>query len=139
MAKSRGLEKDGRRERIFALGRLRAVQRFAREGPCLLGIFSPWQAGREYFVRCNWRRETNRNPTCSGLWKTILAAGAMGRSPVGEDAIASADQRGRPVGKAVVVDLLDEEIRHIGPRDESRGPVVRIDQHAVCARTRSVG
>jgi hypothetical protein len=45
-AESRGLEKDDRRERIFELGRLRAVQRFAREGPCLLGIFPPWRAGR---------------------------------------------------------------------------------------------
>ena len=38
LAKSRGLEKDGRRERNFTLGRLRAVHSFAREGPCLLGI-----------------------------------------------------------------------------------------------------
>ena len=55
-AESRGLEKDDRRERIFELGRLRAVQRFAREGPCLLGIFPLSQAGREYFARCDWRR-----------------------------------------------------------------------------------
>ena len=39
-AESRGLEKDDRRERVFELGRLRAVQRFAREGPCL-GFFRP--------------------------------------------------------------------------------------------------
>jgi hypothetical protein len=70
MAKSRGLEKDGPRERIFMLGLLGAVQRFAGEGPCLLGIFPPWRAGREYFVRRNWRSETNRNSTLSALWKT---------------------------------------------------------------------
>ena len=46
MAKSRGLEKDGRRERIFGLGRGAAVQSFARESPCLLGI-SCALAGRQ--------------------------------------------------------------------------------------------
>ena len=65
MAKSRGLEKGGRRERIFALGWLRAVQSFVREGPCLLGIFARSQAGREYLARCDWRRESNWNPTFS--------------------------------------------------------------------------
>jgi hypothetical protein len=29
--------------------------------------------------------------------------------------------------KGVVVDLLDEEIRHVGPRDETACPVARID------------
>jgi hypothetical protein len=29
--------------------------------------------------------------------------------------------------KSVVVDLLDEEICHIGPRDETARPVARID------------
>ena len=66
MTKSRGLEKDGRRERILGLRRGAAVQSFVREGPCLLGIFARSQAGREYLARCDWRRETNRNPTFSG-------------------------------------------------------------------------
>jgi hypothetical protein len=55
IAKSRGLEKDGRRERILSLRRDASVQRFAREGPCLLGIFARSPAGREYLVRCDWR------------------------------------------------------------------------------------
>jgi hypothetical protein len=46
-AESRGLEKDGRRKRIYGIGRSAAVQRFAREGPCFLGIFARPQAGRE--------------------------------------------------------------------------------------------
>jgi hypothetical protein len=57
MAKSGGLEKDGRRERIFGLGWGAAVQSFVREGACLLGIFARWRVGREYFVRCDWQRE----------------------------------------------------------------------------------
>ena len=61
------------------------------------------------------------------------------QEPSGDCATASAGQHGRSVEKAIVIDLLDEEICHIGSRDESRGPVVRIDQHAVCARVRSVG
>jgi hypothetical protein len=65
MAKSRGLEKDGRREQILGLRRGAAVQRFGREGPCLLGIFPPWRTGREYLVRCDWRSEANPNPTLS--------------------------------------------------------------------------
>ena len=70
MAKSRGLEKYGWRERFLGLVRRVAVQRFVREGPCLLGIFPPWRTGREYLVRCDWRSETNRNPTFSRLWIT---------------------------------------------------------------------
>ena len=46
------------------------MQRFAREGPCLLGIFARSRAGGEYLARCDWRSETNRNPTLSALWKT---------------------------------------------------------------------
>lgn len=70
-AKSRGLEKEGRKDQILGFRRGAAVQSFAREGPCLLGICPPWRAGREYLVRCNWRRETNRNATFSELWITI--------------------------------------------------------------------
>ena len=33
--------------------------------------------------------------------------------------------------KGVVVDLLDEEIRHVGARDKSACPVARIDQRAI--------
>ena len=46
-AKSRGLEKDGRRERISGLSRALAVQSFVCEGPCLLGIFARPQPDRE--------------------------------------------------------------------------------------------
>ena len=41
--------------------------------------------------------------------------------------------------RARIVDLCDEEFRHIGARDEPGGPVARIDQHTICARARSVG
>ena len=61
MAKSRGLEKYGWRERFLGLVRRVAVQRFVREGPCLLGIFPPWRTGREYLVRCDWRSEPVSN------------------------------------------------------------------------------
>ena len=56
-----------------ASARRAAVQSFARERRCLLGIFARSQAGREHFVRCNWRSETNRKPTLSGLWITLAA------------------------------------------------------------------
>ena len=39
----------------------------------------------------------------------------------------SAREHRRLMQKSVVVDLLDEEIRHIGPRDETACPVARID------------
>ena len=116
MAKSRGLEKDGRRDRILGPRRGAAVQSFVREGPCLLGIFPRWQAGREYLPRCDWRTETNRNPTLSGLWINIdgLPAHPKGspdvpftrldprQAPVGEYAIASAGQRRVPRKRARV-------------------------------------
>ena len=76
-AQSGGLEKIGPRDEILGLRRSVAVRRFAREGPCLLGICPPWRADREYFVRRNWRRETNRDPTLSGLWITRRAAAQL--------------------------------------------------------------
>ena len=77
------------------------------------------------------------SPYCGKLTAGAMSGRFLGAG--GDCAIASAGQRGRPVEKAIVIDLLDEEIRHISSRDESRGPVARIDQHAVCARARSVG
>jgi len=41
--------------------------------------------------------------------------------------------------KSVVVDLLDEEIRHVGTRDEPACPVARIDQRAIGVRLQPVG
>ena len=52
---------------------------------------------------------------------------------------ASARERRHLMKKARIVDLCDEEFRHIGARDEPGGPVARIDQHTICARARSVG
>jgi hypothetical protein len=58
-AKSRALEKNGRRERISGLDRCVAVERFTRESPCLLGILALSQPGRECSARIDWRRETS--------------------------------------------------------------------------------
>ena len=41
--------------------------------------------------------------------------------------------------KGVVVNLLDEEIRHVGARDESACPVARIDQRAIGTRLMAIG
>ena len=49
------------RERILSLRWGAAVQSFAREGPCLLGIFAGSQTGREYSARYNWRSEPVSN------------------------------------------------------------------------------
>jgi hypothetical protein len=43
------------------------------------------------------------------------------------DIVLSAREHRRLVQKSVVVDLFDEEIRHVGPRDETTCPVARID------------
>jgi hypothetical protein len=51
----------------MGLHRATAVQSFVREGPCLLGISARSQAGRECFVRCNWRREKNWKLTFSEI------------------------------------------------------------------------
>jgi antitoxin FitA len=57
----------------MGLHRATAVQSFVREGPCLLGIFPPWRTGREYLVRCNWRRERHWNLTFSiDMWIACL-------------------------------------------------------------------
>ena len=37
-----------------------------------------------------------------------------------------------------VVDLLDQEVRHVGTGDEPRGPVARIDQNTIAPRPWSV-
>ena len=44
---------------------------------------------------------------------------------------ASARENRRLVQKGVVVDLFDEEIRHVGARDEPACPFVRINQCAI--------
>jgi hypothetical protein len=41
--------------------------------------------------------------------------------------------------KGVVVDLLDEEIRHVGARDEPACPAARIDYRAIGIRFRPIG
>ena len=41
--------------------------------------------------------------------------------------------------KCVVVDLLDEEIRHVGARDEPTCPIARIDQRAIGLSLRPIG
>jgi hypothetical protein len=84
MTKSRGLEKDSRRELIFDLGWGAAVQSFVREGPCLLEIFACSQVGREYLAGIDWRRETNRNPTFSALWKTKARRDERAQEPSGD-------------------------------------------------------
>jgi hypothetical protein len=64
-AKSGGLEKNGRRERILGLRCFVAVRRFMCEGPCLLGIFPRLKGDREFWTRTRWRRERNWIPTFS--------------------------------------------------------------------------
>ena len=46
-------------------------------------------------------------------------------------AFASAHEHRRLMQKGVVVDLLDEEIRHVGARDEPACPIARIGQRAI--------
>src|SRR5438105_1460487 len=46
----------------------------------------------------------------------------------------SAREYRRLTQKGVVVDLLDEKIRHVGARDESACPAARIDQRAIGVR-----
>src|SRR5208337_5651346 len=41
--------------------------------------------------------------------------------------------------KGIVVDLLDEEVCHVGARDEPACPVARIDQRAIGVRPRPIG
>jgi hypothetical protein len=41
--------------------------------------------------------------------------------------------------KGVAVDLLDEEIRHVGARDEPACSAARIDQRAIGVRLRPIG
>jgi hypothetical protein len=45
----------------------------------------------------------------------------------------------RLMQKGVAVDLLDEEIRHVGARDEPACPAARIDQRAIGVRLRPIG
>jgi hypothetical protein len=41
--------------------------------------------------------------------------------------------------KGIVVDLLNEEIRHVCTRDEPACPVARIDQRAIGVSLRPIG
>jgi len=41
--------------------------------------------------------------------------------------------------KGIVVDLFDEEIGHVGARDEPACSVTRIDQRAIGVRLRPIG
>jgi hypothetical protein len=87
-----------------------------------------------------------------GAWDAkpdeILSArtGDEVRVPVGMGVVvpahptfASAREHRRLMQKSVVVDLLDEEIRHVGARDESACPAAWINQRAIRARLRPVG
>ena len=101
----------------MGLRRGAGVQSFVREGPCLLGIFARWRAGREYLVWCNWRSERNRNPTLSGLWIIVQAPRHKPNWRGGH--IAS--QRRHLPSLARVIDLLNQRIRRIGALDEFGG------------------
>ena len=87
-----------------------------------------------------------------GAWDAkpdeILSArrGDEVRVPVGMGVVvpahptfASAREHRRLMQKSVVVDLLDEEIRHLGARDESACPAAWINQRAIRVRLRPVG
>jgi integrase len=50
--------------------------------------------------------------------------------------LVSAREHRRLMQKSVVVDLLDEEIRHVGARDESARPAAWINQRAIRVRLR---
>src|SRR6266567_9387803 len=52
------------------------------------------------------------------------------RSPAAA-AFALAREHRRLMQKGVVVDLLDEKIRHVGARDEPACPIARIGQRAI--------
>ena len=54
-------------------------------------------------------------------------------------AFASAHEHRRLMQKGVVVDLLDEEIRHVAARDEPACPVARIGQSAIGVSLRPIG
>jgi GcrA cell cycle regulator len=60
------------------------------------------------------------------------------RSPAAA-AFASAREHRRLAQKRVVVDLLNEEIRYIGARNEPACPAARIDQRAIGVRLRPIG
>ena len=53
--------------------------------------------------------------------------------------LQSACEHRRLMQKGTVVDLLDEEICHVGARDEPACPATRIDQRTIGLRLRSVG
>src|SRR4029450_13616062 len=46
------------------------------------------------------------------------------------DSLTSAREHRRLMQKGIVVDLLDQEIRHVSARDETACPVARIDDRA---------
>src|SRR6516225_3655027 len=53
--------------------------------------------------------------------------------------VASARQHRCLAQKGIILDLLNEEIRHVHARDESACPVARIDQRAISVRLRAIG
>ena len=45
---------------------------------------------------------------------------SQGRSPVGDYASALVGQRWRSMKQRLIIDLLDEKVRHVGPRDDTQ-------------------
>ena len=74
------------------------------------------------------------------LWKVRRAdLGGMKAVAPAAAAFASAREHRRLIQKSVVVDLLHEEIRYVGARDEPACSVTRIDQRAIGVRLRPIG
>jgi hypothetical protein len=67
----------------------------------------------------------------------LLASSQSFRAAVA--AAASVCENRGLMQEGVVVDLLDEEIRHVGTRDEPAHPVARIDQGAIGVRLWPIG
>jgi len=59
-----------------------------------------------------------------------LPAASQKQWPPAAAALASARENRRLMQKGVVVDLLNEEIRHVGARDEPASPTVEMIRYA---------
>jgi hypothetical protein len=68
-------------------------------------------------------------PTMSAIGPRQTYASALHMSAFGgkADIALSTREHRRLMQKGIVVDLLDEEIRHVSARDETECPVARID------------
>ena len=93
-AKSRGLEKGGRRERILGLAGVPQCRGLRANARVYWGFLRAREPAENIWRGCDWRSETNRDPTLSRLWISRRAVRSL--TSVARRAVQRHDPRQEP-------------------------------------------